>query len=165
MRWPRFMTRARQTIPADGLQVGWRRPAAQVVVNEQTALTYAAFWAAVKLISETVASLSWHVHRRLTNGGSELQPEHPVDRLIHTQPNPAMGSFTFRELLQSWVLTWGNGYAEIERDTSGRPIALWPIDPWRVEPEWANDLRSLQYVVTQRQGDKIVMPQRSVLHV
>jgi HK97 family phage portal protein len=33
----------------------------------------------------------------------------------------------------AWALSWGNGYAEIEWDLAGRPIALHPISPDRVQ--------------------------------
>ncbi len=43
-----------------------------VYINHDIALTYAAFWAAVRVISETVAQLPWHVFRR-TDDGQERQ--------------------------------------------------------------------------------------------
>ncbi len=164
MKWPTWLTRSHKTTPYDAAPLGYRRPVSKVFVNEDTALNYAAFYAAVRLIAETVASLSFHVHQRLGNGGSELQFDNPIDRLIHTQPNPEMCSFTFRELLQSWTLSWGNGYAEIERDARNRPIALWPIDPWRVEPAH-NDLHQVVYAVQNPGGSPVVIPAHDMLHI
>jgi len=37
----------------------------------------------------------------------------------------------FRELVTGWAAGWGNGYAEIERNAAGEPVALWPIHPSR----------------------------------
>ena len=164
MNWPNWLTRARKTDSYDAHPIGYRRTAARVLVTEETALSYAAFWAAVRLISETVASLSFHVHRRLANGGRELQPDNPVDRLLHTQPNPEMCSFTFRELLQSWVVTWGNGYAEIERDSRGRPVALWPVEPWRVEPGH-DESGDVAYEVSNKSGKNTVFKARDMFHI
>ena len=165
MKLMSWITRARKTVPQDSGPTFFRRSSARVLVNEDTALSYAAFWAAVRLISETMACLSWHVHRRLRNGGSELQTDNPIDRLIHVQPNPEMCSFTFRELMQSWVLTWGNGYAEIQRDERGRPVALWPIEPWRVEAGHTENGSEIVYEVTNQSSDKVVLPARDVLHI
>ena len=161
---PTWLTRARKTVPHDAAPIGYFRPASKVLVNEDTALNYAAFYAAVRLIAETVASLSFHVHKRLGNGGSDLQFDNHVDRLLHTQTNPEMSSFTFRELLQSWVLSWGNGYAEIERDERGRAVALWPIEPWRVEPGHDESGKVL-YAINNLSRPPTVLQARDIFHI
>jgi len=124
--------------------------AAGVTVNEGNALQISAVWACVKVISETIASLPLFVFRR--SGGNDRQAmlDHPLHNLLHTEPNPQMTSMQFRETLQMHVLTWGNGYAAIERAGGLKPTALWPIDPSRVDIE-INPDRRLVYVV--RVGD------------
>ena len=106
---------------------------AGVTVNNDTALTNAAVWACVRVISETVASLPWHVYRK-TEDGREPAQSHPVHWLLNNQPNPEQTAFAFRETLMAHALTWGNGFAEIERDMSGRVSGLLPITPDRVTP-------------------------------
>lgn len=48
-----------------------------------------------------------------------------------------MSAYTFKELMQVHVTVWGNGYANIEWETSGpnngRPKALWPLDPSKTD--------------------------------
>lgn len=102
-----------------------------VAVTEDTALRLAAVWSCVKVISEDVGGLPWRVRRSRTDGGSDIVTEHHVDWLINTQANPETSSFTFRETLLVHALTWGNGYAEIERDMVGRPVWLWQLPPDR----------------------------------
>jgi HK97 family phage portal protein len=51
-----------------------------------------------------------------------------------------------------WVLRYGNGYAEIERDNRGAPYALWPIHPDRVEPARRNGHGELFYRVWDEAG-------------
>lgn len=101
-------------------------------ISEESAYQIAAVWRAVNVISQQVATIPIHVYRRLEAGGKERVPSNPVATLLRRQPNPYMTPAVFRETLQSHVLTWGNGYAEIERDQSARPRALWPITPDRV---------------------------------
>jgi phage portal protein BeeE len=91
-----------------------------------------AVWAAVQLISGSVASVPLRLYKRLPKGGKEPFREHRLYRLLHDEPNPEMSSFNFREVLQGHLLLWGNAYAEIERDTIGRPVALWPLMPYAV---------------------------------
>jgi HK97 family phage portal protein len=104
-------------------------------VNQASALTYSAVWAAVRAISEGVASLPLQVFRRGHDGSRSKASDHPLYRILHDQPNPEMSALTFRETLMGHALVWGNGYAEIVRDkNTGRVQQLWPMDPSLVEP-------------------------------
>jgi phage portal protein BeeE len=69
---------------------------------------------------------------RAGKAGPEIQNRHPIDYLLWKRPSLEWSSFQFRETLTHWALRWGNGYAEIERNILGMPIALWPIHPERV---------------------------------
>ena len=110
------------------------QPSSGVYVNEYVAMNYSAVFACTRVIAETIATLSWFLYER--DGDSKQKATgHPVFVLLHNEPNPEMSSFTFRETLQAHALGWGNGYAEIVRDGSGRPIYMWPIAPERVTPD------------------------------
>ncbi len=110
---------------------------AGVRVNEDTALTLGAVFGCVRVVSEDLAALPWGVYERRTGGGRTARPEDPADWLIDVEANPETPAFQFRETLIAHALTWGNGYAEIERDGAGRPAWLWQLTPDRVEPERA----------------------------
>lgn len=99
-----------------------------VTVNQQTALTYSAIWAAVRCIAETVASLPFQVKRR-TEDGSERASDHSVYNLLQSQPNQAMTAIVFRETLTSHLLTWGNAYCKIVRNNKGQVVSLFPMLP------------------------------------
>ena len=107
---------------------GGEESSSGVKVNESSALKYTPFWSAVRVISGTVAALPFKVYRRIASGKDKV-PDHPVYNLLNSRPNPYMDSLTFIETRQAHVLTYGNGYAEIQRDGGGRPIALWPLLP------------------------------------
>lgn len=101
-------------------------------VNEDVALTYSAVWACVKVISEDLASLPLFLYRR--NGKSkERYEDHPLYYLLHDAPNPEMSALSFRESMQAHLLTWGNAYAEIQRNMRGQPMAMWPLNPGQME--------------------------------
>ena len=59
--------------------------------------------------------------------------DHPLYYLLHDEPNPEMTSFVFRETLMSHLLIWGNAYAQIIRDGSGRVLSLYPLLPDKME--------------------------------
>jgi HK97 family phage portal protein len=114
-------------------RVPWTpRTMAGVNVNEDNMLTVSAAWASVRYISQTVAVGPWHVMQTIKGGGIVAE-SHPVERVLYWRPSPEYSSRQFREQLTHWALRWGNGYAEIEPDQIGRPIALHPIHPDRVE--------------------------------
>jgi HK97 family phage portal protein len=109
------------------------KTSAGVIITADTSLTIAAVWACIRFLSQSVAGLPWEVRVKVGEGmSSEWKPKHPVQRILR-RPSPEWSSFQFRETLLSWALRKGNGYAEIERDIIGRPVALWPIHPDRVE--------------------------------
>jgi len=104
-------------------------------VDHDRALTYSAVFAATRLISETIATLPWHVLMRNPDGTRERLPTSPVESVLNRSPNPEMTPMAFRSILVAHALTWGNGYAEIVRDNAGRVKELWPIGPDLVEPK------------------------------
>ena len=132
-------------------------------VDQDIALNYAAVWACVRVISETVAQLPWKTYQKTTRGKKEAAT-HPVSWLLHTQPNPETTAFRFKRAQLAHALLWGNSYAEIERDTSGRPLWLWPIHPSRVKPERDQD-GELVYRISPKDGaPEAVIPARDMLH-
>jgi HK97 family phage portal protein len=122
------------------------RTTAGVVVTPDNAITLPAVWSAIRYVSQTTATPPWHVMRTTPNGG-ERADKHPLDYVLCKRPNPEWSSFQFRETLTHWALRWGNGYAEIERDTSYRPVALWPIHPERVTVKRDPETQALYYEV------------------
>lgn len=140
---PLYSFVARQVAPDDpgarqSYSIWPTRNDSGIRVSHDTALKYSAVWACVNYLARTLAYLPWNVFRRRDGGGRDRAASHPVDWLLHTQPNPEMSAFSFRQALMGHALTWGNGYAEIERDRAGRVMALWPITPDRASPDRDN---------------------------
>ena len=142
--------------------VGGRQTSSGVSVTEVTALKYPAVWAAVNLISRTIGTLPLSVFRG-SNGTRERMDSHPAFKLIHRQANPFMDALIFKETVSGHVLTWGNGYAEIQRNVAGRPIALWPITPDKVTLRFKDD--ELIYEVRNRDGVTIFISDANMLHI
>jgi len=170
MFWNKTKSMARQT-DAPGTSGGYidkfisffTMPKSGIKVDEHVALTYSAVWACVRIISEGIAILPWHV---LHNDGDKrtIKRDHPVDYLLHKQPNPETSSFIFRETITAHALLNGNGYAEIERSLSGDPVALWIITPNRVTPKRDPQGR-LYYEVSNEGGTTANVPSEDMLHL
>jgi len=135
-----------------------------VRVSEETALTYSAFWACVNAISTDVASLPLIHYKRASGGGKERYTDSKLYRLLHDEPNSEMTSFTMRQVLTAHALTWGGGYAEIERGGDNKAIGLWPITPDRVTP--GRDAGGqVQYRVTNTNRPPSFIPAADMLHI
>lgn len=143
---------------------GGAATASGIHVNESSALKYTPFWAAVRIISGTIAHLPFIVYRRLPdNAGKDRNQDHPVYNLMHDRPNEYMDALTFIETRQAHVLTYGNGYAEIQRDGSGRPIALWPLLPNFTERKIKDGVP--YYEIDTLSGETVYLPDYNVLHI
>ena len=74
---------------------------AGVQVSESTALSYAPFWQAVRIISETVASLPFHLYQNV-NGGRVIADDSMIADLLRYAPNDEMTAMQLRE---QWLAT------------------------------------------------------------
>lgn len=119
---------------------------AGVEITERNALSIAAVFACVRAIAEDVAKLPLIVYRTSGESDRARVPNHPLYRLLHNTPNPEMTSFDLRSTVTAHALLWGNGYVEIERDGTGRPRALWPMEPDRVAVRRSSVDGSIIYV-------------------
>jgi HK97 family phage portal protein len=114
-----------------------KRTTAGERVSPATALTLSTWLACIRNIAEDIGKLPFELYQVKT-GGRTLATSHPARSIMSIAPNPEISAMTFRETLTGWALGWGNGYAEIERDAAGAPVALWPIHPWRVRIQRVN---------------------------
>lgn len=110
-----------------------RRTVAGVNVSPETSLQCAAVLACVRVLAESLASLPFNVYRRLPGGGKEIAEEQHLHEVLCYQPNSWMTGFEFRELLQSWLLLWGNAFALIKGGRQGGVTELIPLHPSRME--------------------------------
>ena len=130
-----------------------------VTVTEKTALTLASYWCGVNLIASAIGKLPRKVYRKMPDESREEAPDHAVAWIVQGEPNPFVVPMTFWRTLIGHVLTWGNGYAEIERDRAMRPIALWTIAPNRIEPLITE--RGLAY----RYNGSVMISREDIFHV
>jgi HK97 family phage portal protein len=134
-----------------------------VNVSESNALRYSPFWSAVRVISGTCASLPLIVYRA-SESGRERATTHKAYPLLHDAPNDYMDAVTFIETRMAHALTYGNGYAEIQTDGGGRPIALWPLLPDRTS-RGISPSGIPYYQVRLDKGETVYLADDAVLHI
>ncbi len=105
------------------------------VLTKKGAEAIPAYWACKDRIESDVAGLPLDAYRRGEGGAREKARETPQHRVVRVRPNPEQTPDAFYRMLMFHKLSWGDGYAEIERllprGTPGYirspPVALWPL--------------------------------------
>lgn len=101
-------------------------------VDHQTPLTIPAAYQAIRMISQTLASLPLRVYQRQADGNRAERTDHPVARVLAVRPNDAMTPIVFRETVQAHCLGWGNGFARVRYNNRGDVRSVEPIHPVQV---------------------------------
>ena len=104
-----------------------------VRVTQDSALAFSAVWAAVRILSESVAQLPINLIQREENGDKTKRTDHFLYNIIHNKPNEYMTNYTFIQKIMYDLCVGGNSYVKIERNGSGRPVALYPINLQDIE--------------------------------
>ena len=120
-------------------------------------------YACVRVIAETIASLPFNVYEN-TDHGSVKASEHPLQRLLHDEPNPEMTSFIWRETMLSHLLLWGNSYSQIIRTGRNGIVGLYPLLPDHMNVD-RNSKGVLTYTYTTSDGKTVQLAPEDVLHI
>lgn len=131
-------------------------------VTVDRAFGFVPVYAAIRVLSESVASLPLQVFKR-TAKGKDLAQDHRLYSILHDSPNPEMTSFTWREVSQSHLESWGNAYSEIEYADDGFPLYLWPLRPDRMTV--LRDEGRLVYLYRTMDGEEQRLSHRQVFHI
>ena len=134
-------------------------------VTPETAMRLSTVYACVRVIAESVATMSLHVYKQKPSGGLVKAEETKLDRLLHREPNPEMTSFVWRETMMSHLLLWGNAYSQIIRNGRGEVIELYPLLAENMEVERDSETRRLQYFYTDSRGERHLLAPEDVLHL
>lgn len=135
-------------------------------VNEETAMKISAVFGCVRILSETIGSLSLKVYQRQEKG-RRVAFDHYLYPVLHDQGNDLMTAMELRELMVLYLCLWGNCYCEIEYNGTGEVVALWPIHPRRVEVkiDRSGGVPMKAFKVTMPHGSPKMLPAWKVLHI
>lgn len=153
--WARVTSASKQILPS-------RRPfwfRGGTLVSEDSAMQVAAFNRGLIYISTQMAKLPWDVKDKTFS-----IVENSVSYLLNLSPNPEMNAFRWRLVMIQQAIIHGNSYAEIERDTLGRAIALWPLESQRMTP-YRTDLGELVYRYENPTGGIVWLNPKDVYHL
>lgn len=138
-----------------------------VSVTPDTAMRAAAVFSAVRLLSESVASLPLILYRRVEVGGRdgrERAVNHPLYNKLKVNPNPEQTSFEWREMQQQHLSLRGNGFSFIDWGRGGRVKNLFPLHPDRMDVRRKTD-GSLVYEYRRLSGKTEYFAPDEILHL
>ncbi len=139
-------------------------------ITPKGALSLAAYYACLRVISEDIAKMPLRVYRRMSPRGREPLPNHPVDPLVHRTPNEEQTAIAFREMVTHWAMGWGKGCAKIERGPGGQPISLMAIHPDRIRLQRTKEAKRIYQVRIDNQANGkdqryMTVQPRDMLHI
>lgn len=130
-------------------------------VDTERAMRFTAVYAAIRLRSETIASLPKTVFS-LDDTGRHDAKKHNVYKLLKYRPNGFMNVFTFWEYTNACLEGWGNAFIIIRRDKAGEPAELIPIHPRLVNIVFRNARK--WYIVAGSRYFDGTYPDEDILH-
>jgi HK97 family phage portal protein len=132
-------------------------------VGQDAALTLSAIWAAVKLLSENIASLPWFVYDVDSKGMRTINRTETLHQLLHERPNRRMTSMEFWSTMFLNFFFRGNAYALKQTNGVGEVIQLWPLAADQVEVEVLKDGSTIYKYYYD--GNVTVYSSESIFHV
>lgn len=164
--WPFTIGRKAVTVldlPAEILQLGTSKSGKSVTVSN--ALKVATVLACVRVISEGVAQVPCKLLRASGRNRVEAR-EHPLWDILHRKPNDITTSFGFRETLTIHAALTGNGYAFINKSSTGKIFGLINLDPTVVTINKSDRIDTPPtYTVAGKNGSKQTFPAETILHI
>ena len=134
-------------------------------VNSQTAMQTATVNSCVRLLSESIASMSPILYEKVGNGRQEAL-NNPLHDLLCLQPNEDSSAFTLWDSFVASIALTGNGYLELTRNPQRDVTALWFLHPATVQPIRQAD-GSIAYRTTEglAPGNFKLLKAADVIHV
>jgi HK97 family phage portal protein len=131
-------------------------------VTPDNAMQIATFWACVKLIASTIATLPLGVYQKRADGGRDLATGHQLYSLLRDAPNADQTAVEFWEGLTAHLLVWGNAFVEITR-SGDRIVALYILRPDLMEV-YRDSNGSIHYRLNDPTGIR-ELAEDQILHV
>jgi HK97 family phage portal protein len=131
-------------------------------VTAESALRTSAVFACVNVLSGDVGQLPLDMYQRRADGGREKAVSHYLQPIIRREPFLGLSSARWREQLVASANLYGNGFAEIVRNTRRRVTAIRTINPSIVAIR--REGSALYYDIHTSNGI-ITLEQSSIIHI
>ena len=116
-----------------GWLFGGNATASQEVVSEFSAMQHVTVYACIRVLAESVGSLTLRTFERVGKGRNESVQD-PVWKMLALMPNGEMPASVLWENVVGCMALSGNAYVEILRSKDGQPRELYPLASLRTKP-------------------------------
>lgn len=131
-------------------------------ITPDVAMQSTAVWSCIKVLSETIASLPFHLMKE-TAGGTKKAENHYLYKILHDQPNQYQTAFEFYEMMVAHKALRGNAYAEKIYNNNGELSQLIPLHPDYIRPFLTNGGK-VAYYYTPVNGQSRVIFDSEIMH-
>lgn len=139
------------------------KSAAGQSVNPTTAMRTSAVYCCVRILSESMACLPFHIYEKLGRNRKRFAESHPLAEVFNS-PNPWQSSFDFIENQMVALCLRGNAYAEIVPGPLGSVSELIPLHPDTLRRCEFSPSGELMYTFADANGETRTIRQRDILH-
>ena len=152
----------------------WYRPvsspsATGVTVDDVAALSQSTFWACLRVLSDSVGAIPWHVYKRSGSGDTQRDEKakgEPWYHTLHNAPNIFQTPIDFKAMAVSHLILRGNFYARIVPPGGGWDYPqLVPLNPDRIEINQSESTGALTYIHKPVAGVEKEYFQWQIMHV
>lgn len=151
----------------DSVRTGEQNPLPSVpteVKDFDTAMTQSAFWASVRLLTETVAAMPLVCYRSNEDStAKQADTEYDLWRLLNYRPNRYQTRIEFFESMMLNLVTWGNAYMTVQR-AADRIVSIQVLPSSQTEAYLLED-GAVAYKYTTPTGDIKIYAEESIWHV
>jgi HK97 family phage portal protein len=135
-----------------------------VVKSFDVAMTQSAFWASVRLLTETVAAMPLVCYERdEATSIKKVKPDYELWRLLNYRPNNFQTRTEFFESLMLNLVTWGNAYMVVQR-LAGRVTSIMVLPSSQTKAVLLED-GSIVYEYTDANNNVKVYAASTIWHV
>lgn len=160
-----FSARSPTVMKSNSTGTGCYVPKSNICVSDQTAMTFSAVWACVRVLSETLATCNLHLYQKDENGKRRRATENPLYDVVHSVAlKDKQTAYYFKETSAVHALLTGNNYSQILYNNRGQVIGLNLLPPNTVQPKKNKETGYMTYIVSTSNGQKTLLHDE-VLHI
>ena len=145
--------------------LGVRDTSSGIVVNHDTSMNLAAYFACIRVIADDVAKIPLDVLSEDQFEVRNLNKSHPVCTLFRVKPNNFTTPSTYKAAMTHFALAWGNGFSRIVFNNLFEPVGLNILHPSYVTPRFTDDQEDVEYLVRIPGKDPTILSSYEVLHL
>jgi HK97 family phage portal protein len=133
-------------------------------INDTIALRHVTVYACVRVIAESIGSMTLRTYKRLPKGRQEAI-DNPLHRILSIEPNVEMSAPVVWESVAGCMALTGNSYLEVLRNKDGIPVGVYPLDPRMTDPvRLPNGKLAYKTRVGIKDGESRIIAAADMLH-